>query len=234
MKITEVRRIIEEAAEEERNLLEPEAYQILENYGISVPEYDIASAKEEALEQSARIGFPVVLKVVSPLIGHKSDAGGVVLDLSSDNEVEEAFQELETRVGAKKPGSDVRGILVAKMMPPGTEVIVGMTRDPQFGPTILFGLGGIFVEVLKDVSYRVAPVSEKEAERMIRDIKGYPLLKGARKTEPVDLKALTDLIVKISRLSIEIPEIEELDLNPVLAYGKGVYAVDARIVLNTS
>ena len=206
---------------------------MLVSYGVSVPECAIASTKKEALEQGTRIGYPVALKVVSPQISHKSDAGGVVLNLHSGDAVEEAFQNLEKGICAKAAGVDVYGILVAKMMPAGTEVIIGMTRDPQFGPAVLFGLGGIFVEVMKDVSYRVAPVMERDAAQMIRDIKGYPLLRGARKTDPVDLEALIDLIMKISRLSIEIPEVEELDLNPVLAYSEGACAVDARIILNS-
>ncbi len=128
----------------------------------------------------------------------------------------------------------MRGVLVAKMMPKGREIIIGMVKDPQFGPAILFGLGGVFVDILKDVSYRVAPLTKNDAEQMIQEIKGYAILKGARNTESSDIEALIDIILKVSKLAVDLPVIEELDLNPVLVYGKSACVVDARIILNSS
>lgn len=226
--------IFTRARSEDRNLFESEAYRVLESYGIPVPRCEIASTEKEVLEFSNSIGYPVALKVISPQIIHKSDVNAVVLNLSSDREVKAAYLRLITAMEDIEPKIDLRGVLVSEMMPKGREVIIGMTRDPQFGPAVLFGLGGVFVEVLKDVSYRVAPVTEKDARRMIAEIKGYPLLKGARNLDPSDIEAIIDIIRKVSKLAEDEPDIGELDLNPILVYEKGACAVDARIILNST
>ena len=231
MKMSE---IIAQANRESRNPLEPEAYQILNSYGIPVPDYGIATAVKEALECSNSMGYPVALKVISPEISHKSDMDAVILDLKSDRDVEDGFLRLKNVMNSIESDVDMRGVLVAKMMPKGREIIIGMVKDPQFGPAILFGLGGVFVDILKDVSYRVAPLTKNDAEQMIQEIKGYAILKGARNTESSDIEALIDIILKVSKLAVDLPEIEELDLNPVLVYGKSACVVDARIILNSS
>jgi acetyl-CoA synthetase (ADP-forming) len=226
--------IITRAKGEDRNLFEPEAYQLLDSFGIPVPKCGIAATENEALTLSNSIGYAVALKVVSPQIIHKSDVDAVVLNLNSDEEVRDVYAQLLAAMENIDPKIDLRGVLVSKMMPKGTEVIIGMTRDPQFGPAVLFGLGGIFVEALKDVSYRVAPVTEKDARQMIGEIKGYPLLRGVRNIPPSDIKAIIEIIQKVSELADEMSEIAELDLNPVLVYEKGACVVDARIILGSA
>lgn len=226
--------IFTRAISEKRNLFEPEAYQILQLYGVPVPRYGIAGTEEKALELCNSIGYPVALKVISPKIIHKSDVGAVVLNLCSDEEATEAYLRLNKAISGLYQDPDLRGVLVTKMMPEGREVIIGMVRDPQFGPAVLFGLGGIFVEVLRDVSYRVAPVTGKDARQMIEEINGYALLKGSRNLAPSDTGALIEIIQSISRLADEESLIAELDLNPVLVYENGACAVDARIILNST
>ena len=173
----------------------------------------------------------MVLKILSPEIVHKSDSGGVRLSLKNASEVRAAYREIIANAQKKYPSASVRGVSVQKMAKPGTEVIIGASKDPQFGPVIMFGLGGIFVEVLKDVSFRIIPLSRRDAMEMIEEIKGYPLLKGYRGKEPVDLPALTEILLKISRVMEENPEIKELELNPILTYQRGALAVDARMIL---
>jgi len=180
---------------------------------------------------SQKIGFPVVLKIASPDVIHKSDSGGVKLSLNNVAAVKKAYGEIMERVRKLYPNAIIYGITVQKMARPGTEVIVGTSKDPQFGPVIMFGLGGIFVEVLKDVSFRVIPLNRRDAQEMIKEIKGYPLLQGMRGKEPVDIRALVDIILKISNLIEENPQIKEMELNPIFAYGDGAVAVDARIIL---
>ena len=177
------------------------------------------------------MGFPVALKIASPDIVHKSDSGGVRLSLNNASEVRAAYREIMDGVQKKNPLASIQGVSVQKMAKPGTEVIVGTSKDPQFGPVIMFGLGGIFVEVLKDVSFRIIPLGQKDALEMIEEIKGYPLLQGYRGKESVDIPALTEIILKISRVIEEHPEIKELEINPIIAYKKGAIAVDARIIL---
>jgi acetate---CoA ligase (ADP-forming) subunit beta len=228
-----VQEIFTKAKIESRNLFEPEAYQVLDNFGIPIPKFGVAATENEAVMLSKSIGYPVVLKAVSPQISHKSDVNAVILSINSDDEVGDAYAQLIASMEKIDPEIDLRGVLVSKMMPKGREVIIGMTRDPQFGPAVLFGLGGIFVEVLKDVSYRVAPVTEKDARQMIVEIKGYPLLRGVRNSPPSDIKTIIEIIQKVSELAVELPEIAELDLNPVLVYEHGACVVDARIILDS-
>jgi len=177
------------------------------------------------------MGFPVVLKIVSPDIIHKSDAGGVKLDLKNSAQAGRAYGEILSSIRQKYPKAKIDGISVQKMARPGVEVIIGMSKDPQFGPVLMFGLGGILVEVLKDVSFRLVPVTKRDATEMIKEIKGYPLLEGYRGQEPANIPFLEELIVKVSQFIEKNPQIKELDLNPIFAYKDGALAVDARIIL---
>jgi len=212
-------------------LTEFESKKFLKQAGIPVIETRLARTLKEAVLFSQKMGFPVALKIASPEIVHKSDSGGVRLSLNNGSEVRAAYREIMDGVQKKNPLASIQGVSVQKMAKPGTEVIVGTSKDPQFGPVIMFGLGGIFVEVLKDVSFRIIPLSRKDALEMIEEIKGYPLLQGYRGKESVDIPALTEIILKISRVMEEHPEIKELELNPIIAYKKGALAVDARIIL---
>jgi acyl-CoA synthetase (NDP forming) len=180
-----------------------------------------------------RLGFPAVLKIVSPDILHKSDPGGVKVRLADEAAVAAAYRELMGNIarGASASRTRIEGVLVAPCAPEGLECIVGMTRDPQFGPALMFGLGGVFVELLKDVSFRVLPIKRSDAEEMVREIKGYPLLQGIRGSGPRDVQAVVDFLVKMARLVEENPEIREIDVNPLRVYEKGVLALDVRVIL---
>jgi len=212
-------------------LTEFESKRILKQMGISVVETKLAKTQKEAVSLSQKIGFPVVLKIASPDVIHKSDSGGVKLSLNNAVEVKKAYDEILKKVKRQYPKAAVHGVSVQKMVRPGTEVIVGTSQDPQFGPVIMFGLGGIFVELLKDVSFRVIPVKRKDAQEMIEEIKGYPLLQGYRGKEPASLTALVEIILKISKFVEQNSQIKELELNPVFAYRNKAIAVDARIIL---
>jgi acetyl-CoA synthetase (ADP-forming) len=196
-----------------------------------VVETRLAKNQKEAVLSSQKIGFPVALKIASPDVIHKTDSGGVKLSLNKIAEVKAAYNEIMKAVRKQYPNALIHGISVQKMVRPGTEVIVGTSKDPQFGPVIMFGLGGIFVELLKDVSFRIIPIVRKDAEEMIKEIKGYPLLQGYRGKEPSNILALVEMILKISNLIEENPQIKELELNPIFAYRDSALAVDARIVL---
>jgi acyl-CoA synthetase (NDP forming) len=224
--------IFDQAKNEGRIILtEFESKELLKKAGIPIVETKMARDQREAILQSQEIGFPVVLKIASPDVIHKSDSGGVKLGLNNVAGVRTAYDEIVTNVNHQYPHAKIQGVSVQKMVRPGTEVIIGTNKDPQFGPVIMFGLGGIFVEILKDVSFRIIPVNERNAREMIQEIKGYPLLQGYRGKEPADIPALIDLILKISKFVDENPKIKELELNPVFAYSEGAMAVDARIIL---
>ncbi len=224
--------IIDKAKSEGRTILtEVESKQILAEVGIPIAGAQLAAAREEAVAAARQIGLPVVLKIVSPEISHKSDVGGVKLNLGSEDEVAAAFDEIVEAARRAQPEATVLGVSVQKMARPGVEVIMGMTKDPQFGPVLMFGLGGVFVEVLKDVSFRIVPLEPRDARQMIRDIQGFPVLEGFQGQEPADLAALEDMLMRLSAFVEEHPEIQELDLNPIFAYKDGAVAVDARIVL---
>lgn len=228
----ETSRILANSYKEDRkNLLEPEAKAICQEYNIPVTKFEVAKNKREAVKFAQEIGYPIVLKIVSPDIIHKSDVGGVMLNLESAHKVESAYKAILTSVKIHTPNAKVVGILVQEMAPPSTEVIVGAIKDDQFGPTVMFGLGGIFVEVLRDVVFRIAPVDKEEAELMITEIKAYPVLKGYRNQPPLDTDAIANILVNTSKLVTEHQEIKELDLNPVMIYEEGAKTVDARIVL---
>ena len=224
--------IFDQVKKEGRSILtEFESKKILKQAGIPVVETKLAKTQKEAVSLSQKIGFPVVLKIVSPDVIHKSDSGGVKLSLNNVTEVKKAYDEILKKVKKQYPDAVIHGVSVQKMIQPGTEVIVGTSKDPQFGPVIMFGLGGIFVELLKDVSFRVIPVEQRDAQEMIKEIKGYPLLQGYRGKEPASLSALVEIILKISKLMEENPQIKELELNPIFAYRNKAVAVDARIIL---
>ncbi|MCA9825470.1 MAG: acetate--CoA ligase family protein [Dehalococcoidia bacterium] len=224
--------VLARARAEGRSLLnEVEAKEILAEAGISATATTLATSAAEARKQADGMGYPVVLKVVSRDIAHKSDVGGVVLNLQDGNEVEAAYDAIISKAKAAVPGANVEGVSVQQMAKPGTEVIVGMTTDEQFGPVMMFGLGGIMVEVLKDVAFRLVPLTQRDADQMLTDIKAAPILDGVRGGEPVDRAALTNTILGVSKLVEAHPEIRELDLNPVFAYPDGAVAVDARIVV---
>ncbi len=228
------REIIKKAIEEKRNkLLEHEAYKLVEYYGIPVPRVGLAKNPEEAGEIAEKIGYPIVLKIVSPDITHKSDVGGVVLNLNSREEVVNAAEKIFKNVAEKVPNARIVGVLVQEMIPSGLEVIVGGLRDGIFGSVVMFGIGGIFVEVLRDVSFRIAPISEEDALEMIDEIKSSKILEGYRGQPPVDKKALAKIIVGVANLLEENPEIESIDLNPVMAYEKGARIADARVIVKT-
>ena len=216
----------------ERYISEPQAVQLLEKYGIPYPAYAFARDAKEAAGIAEELGFPVVLKVVSPDVLHKSDAGGVLVGLENRASVREGFTALVGRVSSAVPGAHIEGALVCQEAPAGLEVIVGALEDETFGPTVMFGLGGIFAEVLRDVSFRVAPLHRRDAEEMIREIQGYALLSGARGQASLDVEALVELLLSVSRLVTEHREIRELDLNPVRVYEQGLLALDARIVMD--
>jgi acyl-CoA synthetase (NDP forming) len=212
-------------------LTEIEAKQVFQAAGIKTIETKLASSQKEALAIGDEIGFPVVLKIASPDITHKSDAGGVKTGLKNGAEVRKAYREIMASVKQKYPETNIEGVSVQKMARPGIEIIIGMSKDAQFGPVIMFGLGGIFVEVLKDVSFRLIPILPRDADQMIKEIKGYALLNGYRGQGPADIPSLVDILLKVSALVEKTPEIKEIDLNPVFAYKDSAVAVDARIVL---
>jgi len=225
--------VLGEARSEGRTLLnEVEAKSLLREAGIPATATTLATSREEAQTQAAAMGFPVVLKVVSADIAHKSDVGGVKLNLADREAVGEAFDQIIANSKKAVPDARIKGVAVQQMAKQGTEVIVGMTTDPQFGPVMMFGLGGIMVEVLKDVSFRLVPVTDKDAGQMIDEIKGKPILQGVRGQPSADLAALKSTIVKVSEFVEAHPEVRELDLNPVFAYPDGALAVDARIVVS--
>lgn len=215
-----------------RTLLnEVEAKRLLADADIPVTEAHLARTRAEAERLAAAIGYPVVLKVVSDDIPHKSDVGGVQLNLSDRDAVGAAYDRILDTVRARRPDARIDGVSVQRQASPGVEVIVGLTTDPQFGPVVMFGLGGVLVEVLQDVAFRVVPLTARDAREMIREVKGFALLQGYRGAPPADLGALEALLLKVSALAQRHPEIAELDLNPVFAYSNGVLAVDARVVL---
>jgi acyl-CoA synthetase (NDP forming) len=224
--------IFDQVKKEGRSILtEFESKKILKQAGIPVVETKLAKTQKEAVSLSQKMGFPVALKIASPDVIHKSDSGGVKLSVNSVAEVKKSYDEILKKVRKQYPDGVVHGVSVQKMFRPGTEVIIGTSKDPQFGPVIMFGLGGILVELLKDVSFRVIPVERRDAQEMIKEIKGYPLLQGYRGKEPANLSALVEIILKISKLIEENPQIKELELNPVFAYQNKAVAVDARIIL---
>ncbi|MFX0165035.1 MAG: acetate--CoA ligase family protein [Candidatus Hodarchaeota archaeon] len=211
-------------------LTEFESKELLQEIGIPVPDQKLTTSKEETLSAAEKIGFPIVLKLMAEDIVHKSDTGAVKLNLKNKQETEEAYEEL-----MKIPAQKEKKISVQKMADePITELIIGMTTDPQFGPALMFGIGGILVELLEDVSFRIAPITEYDAKEMIKEIKGFPILDGYRGKPKADLDAIVKTLLTISELVVKHEEINEMDLNPVFIYEKGLICVDARIILKKS
>ncbi len=225
--------IIKKARQEKRTVLtEIEAKEILGEIGINCTETKLAATKEEAVALSEKIGYPIVLKISSVDITHKSDAGGVKVNLKNQEEMEKAYDEIMTSCRAACPDADIEGIAVQGMAKIGTEIIMGMIKDPSFGPVVMFGLGGVLVEILKDVSFRIVPIEKNDAVEMINEIQGKKMLEGYRGQDPADLPYLQDMLVKLSDFVDQTPGIEEIDMNPVFAYKEGAAVVDARIILS--
>jgi 4-hydroxybutyrate---CoA ligase (ADP-forming) len=231
---SKVRQVFDEVRAQSRTtLLEEEGYKVLEAYGFSIPKKHLAQNEEECIKAVQEIGYPVVMKIASPEIVHKSDAGGVKIGLKNEDEIRQAFRTIISNAKKYKPDAKIDGILVQEMIKSGKETILGAKFDPILGPLIMFGLGGIYVEVLKDVVFRLAPLEEREATRMIESVKTINLLKGVRGEKPHDLGAIRESLQRLSQLITDFQEIEELDVNPLLVLedGKGVRAIDIRISL---
>lgn len=232
--ITAVRTVLDAALAEGRTALTaPEGKVITDAYGIPTPAEGLAESVDEAVSLADRIGFPVAMKIVSPDILHKTDAGGVLIGLRSGAEVRGAFTAIVANARAYDAEARVLGVQVQQMVPAGTEVLIGTVTDPTFGKVVAFGLGGVLVEVLKDVTFRLAPASKDDALSMLDGIRAAEVLRGVRGGAAVDREALADLVVKVSQLAADFPEIAEVDLNPVFASADGVMAADVRILLTT-
>jgi acetate---CoA ligase (ADP-forming) subunit beta len=224
--------IIEKARAQGRDVLtEAESKQLLAGLGIRTTQMRPAASREEAVAAGREVGYPCVLKVASPDISHKSDAGGVKVGLADDAQVADAYDAIMTSCRAAFPEATIEGVTVQDMAPPGLEVIVGMATDPQFGPVLMFGLGGVWVEVLKDVSFRLAPLTRDDARSAIEEIRAAALLDGFRGAAPVDKAALEGILLRVSAFVAATPAVKEMDLNPVFAYPDGAVAVDARVIL---
>jgi succinyl-CoA synthetase beta subunit len=228
--MSRAKEILEKVIEEDRKIvLEPEAYSILEEYDVPVAKWEMCENRGAAVAAAGRMGYPVVMKVVSPQIVHKTEYEAVEVGISNPEEVQSTFDRLMGKALSHE-GVEVKGILITKMLD-GLEMIVGATRDSQFGPLLMFGLGGIFVEVFKDVSYRIAPLDEIDVEEMLSEIKGRGLIEGFRGREGVDIESLTHVLMSISRLLADMDLISEMDLNPMFGDSSGVKVADARILL---
>ncbi|MFW9783309.1 MAG: acetate--CoA ligase family protein [Candidatus Heimdallarchaeota archaeon] len=235
MIIIQSNKIINEILAENRYfLMEHESKNLISTYGISVGSFKLTKTKNEAIEYANEIGYPVVAKLMSPDIIHKTEANVIKLNINSDDDLSLGYDEILSNGNKYNPNAKIIGVNVQKMVENGiAEIIIGGIRDKNFGPVLMFGFGGIFVEIFKDVSYRVCPVTKGEANRMIRNIKAFPLLNGYRGRSQGDLEQLIETILKCCKLLIENPEIIELDLNPIIIFevGKGITVVDARIIL---
>jgi acyl-CoA synthetase (NDP forming) len=212
---------------------EVEAVKILNAYKFPILKYRMVTNVEEALEAADDIGYPVAMKVVSPDIIHKLDVGGVKIGIGTPNDLLEAFVKMKKKIAEKAPGAEIWGFNIQKMADKGQEVIIGMNRESKFGPIIMFGLGGSMVEALKDVTFRLAPLRKLSAQNMISQIRAHKLLEAFRGSKPKDIKALEEMILRVSQLVMDFPEIRELDMNPVIVYdkGKGCNVADARIII---
>jgi 3-hydroxypropionyl-CoA synthetase (ADP-forming) len=228
-----VKKIFEETIQTDHKVITEElSKSILKTYGVKVPPFALVTSAEEAAKQAKKIGFPLVMKVVSPQILHKTDVGGVKVGLDNVNDVKKTFKDMFGRL-SKKKGVEVKGILLEKMVPKGVELIVGIQNDPQFGPVIMVGLGGIMTEVMKDVAFRMLPISTSDAKSMLNELKGAALLKGFRGSEPIDTNMVAKMLVQIGKLGVENADyVNSIDFNPVIVYPKSHFVVDAKIILN--
>src|SRR3954466_7041339 len=228
-----VNRLLSKAKAEGRDsLTAPEAKELCDVYGIPVPQEGLAKSADEAVKLAEGMGFPVVLKIVSPQILHKTEAGGVLVGVKSAEEARSGFQKIIDNAKAYDAKADIHGVQVQQMLKGGQEVIVGAVTDPSFGKLVAFGLGGVLVEVLKDVAFRLAPATREDALSMLDGIQAAEMLKGVRGSDPVSRDALARLIEKVSQLVSDFPEISEMDLNPVFATKDGAIAADVRIVVD--
>ncbi|UCH90346.1 MAG: acetate--CoA ligase family protein [Thermoplasmata archaeon] len=208
-----------------------ESRKVMELSGVPFNKSGLAKTEEDAVELAKKIGYPLVMKIVSPQIIHKTEVGGVKVNIGSDEELKKAYNEIIASAKAKVPDAEIQGILLEEMVS-GTELIIGTTTDPQFGHMIMFGIGGIFVEVYKDVSFRLIPISAGDANEMLNELQGGALLKGVRGLPGADPKQLVEILMSVSKLVEDHPEIAEMDLNPLMITKRGTIAVDARILLN--
>jgi len=231
--MSSVQKIFDETIKTNHKVITEElSKSILKNYGVKVPPYALVTSAEDAAKQAKKIGFPLVMKVVSPQILHKTDVGGVKVGLDNINDVKKTFKDMHGRL-SKKKGVEVKGILLEKMVPKGVELIVGIQNDPQFGPVIMVGLGGIMTEVMKDVAFRMLPITTSDAKSMINELKGSALLKGFRGSAPIDLNSVAKMLVQIGKLGVDNADyVNSIDFNPVIVYPKSHYVVDAKIILN--
>jgi acetyltransferase len=230
-----VKKVFAKAQREKRtNLLETESRDILKRYKLPLPQAALIGGVDEISEAAGKLHYPLAMKVVCPDIIHKSDAGGIRLGLKNEAEVRKAFKEIIANAAKFTTREHVLGTLISPMAAPGQECIIGMIRDPQFGPVIMFGLGGIFVEVLKDVAFRVAPLADEDIDEMIKEIKGYKVLTGIRGEKPKDTGAIKNILARLSDIAIDNPAIIEIDLNPVIVHEKGASIVDSRMILKES
>jgi len=231
--MSSVQKIFDETIKTNHKVITEElSKSILKSYGVKVPPFALVTSAEEAAKQAKKIGFPLVMKVVSPQILHKTDVGGVKVGLDNINDVKKTFKDMYGRL-SKKKGVDVKGILLEKMVPKGVELIVGIQNDPQFGPVIMVGLGGIMTEIMKDVSFRMLPITTSDAKSMLNGLKGSAVLKGFRGSEAIDLNMVSKMLVQIGKLGVDNADhINSIDFNPVIVYPKSHYVVDAKIILN--
>src|SRR3990167_8169859 len=228
-----IKKVFEETIQTNHKIITEElSKSILKTYGVKVPGYALVKSAEEAAKEAKKLGFPLVMKVVSPQILHKTDVGGVKVGINNVDEVKKTFKDMYGRL-SKKKGVDVKGILLEKMVPKGVELIVGVQNDPQFGPVIMVGLGGIMTEVMKDVTFRMLPITTSDAKSMLNELKGSKLLKGFRGSPPIDLDMVSKMLVQIGKLGVENADyINSIDFNPVVVYPKSHFVVDAKIILD--
>jgi 3-hydroxypropionyl-CoA synthetase (ADP-forming) len=228
-----VKKIFEDTIQTDHKVITEElSKSILKTYGVKVPPFALVTSVEDAVKQAKKIGFPIVMKVVSPQILHKTEVGGVKVGIDNVNDVKKTFTDMYGRL-SKKKGVDVKGILLEKMVPKGVELIVGIQNDPQFGPIIMVGLGGIMTEVMKDVAFRMLPITTSDAKSMINELKGAKLLKGFRGSAPIDINMVAKMLVDIGKLGVENADyVNSIDFNPVIVYPKSHFVVDAKIILN--
>ena len=232
MDLRAIERIVKEALSVDRKVLvEPEAKEVLRLASFTVPRSKAVKDVSAAIEAAREIGFPVALKLISPDIIHKSDAGGIFLNIMSEKEIEEKWSSVILGIADDYPTALIEGFLIEEMVRRGAEVIVGCVRDPQFGPAVMFGIGGVTVELMKDVSFRLAPVTREEAFEMMGEVKGFPILTGFRGQTIKDLGAIADALIKLGEIMGSIDGLKELEINPLIVHERGAVVADARAVL---
>ncbi len=226
-----VKKIIENANKRNVHTLGLESFELLKAYQIPTADTIITRTIDETVQSADMLGYPLVMKIVSPQISHKTDVGGIRLNLKNKEEIQTAYKDMMQKVRLKEPDANIDGVQLQRMLSDGVEVIIGMVRDPTFGPMIMFGLGGVYVELFKDVVFKIAPVSRIEAENMMKEIKAFKLLLGARGDKPKDIESITDTILKVSQLVTDFPQINEFEINPLIVSEEGSSAVDMRLNL---